>query len=498
MARILLALLLAFVAAPAAAYSVRLTWQASIGPIAAANYNVYRNGVKIGTVPVPGFVDTNLPGGVTYTYSVTAVAGGGAESAPTAASVTTLNGNYHYVRPGGIGLANGSSWANAWDVTAIQWGSVAAGDTVWIAGGTYSGNIRLYDSGSNGGPVAGAGAGQNQLVYIRWASDATNHYDAGWNIAWDAQVIVTGIGLGGQYAVVDGQVPNGIFVFLNDCPSQNCSGIGTAGPTTGLTIRYVEVSGPCGSSGCAMQGDPRSIDLNNFNGSDYDVQTNLTIQHANLHGACNGIWSAKSVNLIVEYSRIADIIETIVGCHENVIINQNTTGTLRFSEITNWATEGILSCPTNACNSSWDVYGNVWHDPKATGSFPRVVATQNGVGGVYKFYNNTFVNIPFLCYSDENSGAGFGAGSAAFNNLYIGNNFAACGFPAAVAEDYAYSDQALTETHGQGSAANPFISSSNFRLKFNTNAGIILAPPYNTDFDGYLRSTWSRGAYEFR
>src|SRR5437763_886648 len=46
-----------------------------------------------------------------------------------------------FVRPNGAtyGSGNGSSWTNAWSgFSSIAWGSVACGDTIWIAGGTYT------------------------------------------------------------------------------------------------------------------------------------------------------------------------------------------------------------------------------------------------------------------------------------------------------------------------------------------------------------------------
>lgn len=44
-----------------------------------------------------------------------------------------------YVDRGATGSNNGQSWANAWNnTTSINWGSVTAGDTIYIAGGSYS------------------------------------------------------------------------------------------------------------------------------------------------------------------------------------------------------------------------------------------------------------------------------------------------------------------------------------------------------------------------
>jgi hypothetical protein len=211
------------------------------------------------------------------------------------------------------------------------------------------------------------------------------------------------------------------------------------------------------------------------------------------------MWSAHSANGIIEHSRFADSVST-TSCHQNVLINQDSTGmAFRYNEVTNWMVEGILSCPSGSCSSSWDIYGNIWHDPN-TSSYPRFLATQNGTGGVYHIYNNTFVNIPFICYSNENNGAGLASGSAAYNNLYFGNVFGDCGVP--MGEDYAYSDQSISEAHGQGNAANIFVNSSaqsvgGYNITKHTNAGNNLGAPYNIDYSGNTRVNWDRGAYEF-
>lgn len=55
-----------------------------------------------------------------------------------------------YVRPNGgnYGSEDGSDWSNAFDgFNDVQWGSgtgkVGAGDTLWIAGGTYTQYLSL-------------------------------------------------------------------------------------------------------------------------------------------------------------------------------------------------------------------------------------------------------------------------------------------------------------------------------------------------------------------
>src|ERR1035438_10327924 len=49
-----------------------------------------------------------------------------------------------YVRKGASGSSNGTSWTNAWnELSSINSSSVACGDTVWLAGGTYTTNLTV-------------------------------------------------------------------------------------------------------------------------------------------------------------------------------------------------------------------------------------------------------------------------------------------------------------------------------------------------------------------
>ncbi len=409
------------------------------------------------------------------------------------AVTANLHAATYFVRSGASG--NGTSWANAWaSPGSISWSQLNAGDTVCIAGGTYTAAIKTGKSGIAGKPIT---------IKRALASDGTcGSGTIGWSSSYDAQVVITGIFLQNDYVTIDGGVWNGITMTQKNCASGDCAPIGVGGPTNGVALRYIESAGPCGSTACnGGAGDPRNVDLNYWTGSTYALQQNFLFQYLNLHGACNNMWIANAANGIIEHSRFADSVSTS-SCHENVIIAMNSSNmTFRYNEVTNWLVEGILFCPTSACGTiSWDIYGNIWHDA-ATGSYPRFLATQNGTYGPFHIYNNTFVKAgSYACYSNENSGAGLATGSTAYNNLYYGNSFADCGFP--MGEDYAYSDESLSETHGQGKASNPFDDYSaktvaGYNLTLHTNPGLSLGSPYNIDYNGNTRTNWDRGAFEY-
>jgi hypothetical protein len=68
---------------------VNLSWLASTDNVGVAGYNVFRNGVKIGTVNGTSFSDSGLIATTTYTYSVSAFDVKGNISAQASVSVTT-------------------------------------------------------------------------------------------------------------------------------------------------------------------------------------------------------------------------------------------------------------------------------------------------------------------------------------------------------------------------------------------------------------------------
>jgi hypothetical protein len=96
-----LALLLASVTFLPAA-DVRLNWNPTtdIGPSGLANYNIYRDGIKIGTSTTTSFVDSSAIPGTQYRYTISAVDHAGNESAQSAPFVITTSGINPVEKPG--------------------------------------------------------------------------------------------------------------------------------------------------------------------------------------------------------------------------------------------------------------------------------------------------------------------------------------------------------------------------------------------------------------
>jgi hypothetical protein len=426
--------------------------------------------------------------------------------------VANLHATTYFVRSGASG--NGTSWANAWgNVTSISWSSLNAGDTVCIAGGSY-GTITTAKSGASGNPIT---------IKRASASDTTcGSSTAGWSSSYDAQVVLTGLTLSSNYVTVDGNgMQNGFTMNLpaSMCSGgNNCSVLNFGASTTGVTLRYIESSGPCGGAGAVGatdcnggNGDPRNLDMDVWSGSTWEPQNNFLGQYLNLHGSCANVYfSAGSATF--ENSRFADSVNNDNGCHENIIIGGESgiNLTLSYNEMTNWNTEGILLCPTNPCPASTlTMYGNVFHDPSQnTAHYPRIFAIQNSSTVALQVYNNDFINIPYMCYSSE--GGVLSSGSVAYNNLYFndgsnGTPFGNCGWASPMTEDYGVSDIANGETHGQTGIKSSLFSNysaatvAGYDLATNTNAGMNLNTIFTLDYAGndYSTSAWSRGAYQY-
>jgi hypothetical protein len=404
----------------------------------------------------------------------------------------------YFVRSGASG--NGTSWAQAWGtVSGISWSSLNAGDTVCVAGGTYSGLLTVAKGGTSSTPIIVKRA----LTVDPVCGSST----AGWSSAYDSQAVIGGIVLNNSYVVIDGSVWHGFKIIMGSVDS-TYYGIGTGGPNSYITLRNIEVSGPCngtGDSTCispGTSGDPRGLGTIHWNGSSYDASNNLTVQYVDLHGQCDGFYPVNTTNLLFEHSRIADTLMLPNGgytCHDNAVIaQQNTNAVFRYNEITNWNVEGMLFNPNGNWPETWDIYGNVFHDPQPT-SYNRIIEVQYGSSGPYHFYNNTIVGGTYIC-SNATNGGSWASGTVFYNNLYYGNNYADCA-AGGVTEDYAYSDKTLSEGHGQGRAPNPFLNYSantvaGYNLSAPTNAGLDLGSPYNVDYNGNTRVKWDRGAFE--
>ena len=294
----------------------------------------------------------------------------------SAASAATF-----YVRAGATGANNGSDWANAWSsVSAVRNASLAAGDTVYVAAGTY-GALTVNRSGAAGSPIT-----------IKRATGATHGTDTGWSSGYDGKVVLDGngdlcaicIGDSNQanYITVDGATRYGIVA------KNAYHGVRTRGPSSmahNLTLRYLDI----GDAGAGK------------------------MQEDGIQGAGN--------NLVLEKSYIHDNDD--ISTHgDGIQWFEGDNVTMRYNVFKNNGQQMMLT--ETAWGSDYvtnlNVYYNVFYN--------RGGAHYNGISkklcppsGQWKFYNNTWdLEAASSGYEDELfSGAGSCKAMVFANNAVI-------------------------------------------------------------------------------
>jgi hypothetical protein len=415
-----------------------------------------------------------------------------------------VQGASFFVRPTQQGAANGSDWNNAWGLAGINWASVNAGDTVWLAGGTYT---QAFTAGKSGT------AGSRIYVKRATAGDSTATGAAGWSAGFDTQVIVTneatststfvglkwdaGAGLG-SYVTIDGRTTNGISLRVSDqtTPSDNwpasiCCWFNTT--VNSVVLTNIEFASVGGASGYPFVAASTGIYVNGSG-----TKSNVVVTHCKFRDMVQAIQIGTTANdWTIEHSEFANMYPTLPGGaalqHDNIVWAQGTTGfTFRYNRVHNWATEGLLLTGTG--NGRWDIYGNLWYDSQSTG---RIIETQANNGPAY-FYQNTCVNVP-----------GFGIRLfSGTSTIYVTNNiFFNCGVVDPTTKNYNLYSGTTSEPNGIGNAASGIFQNyggKDYRIVSTTGAayprgsGVYLGSPYTTDYAGNLfANPPSIGAYEY-
>lgn len=388
-----------------------------------------------------------------------------------------------YVRSGATGLNNGRDWINAWhDFDHVT--GVSAGDTVWIAGGTYVANLSPATSGT---PLS-------RIYYRRvMTADSVPASADSWSSSYDSKVIFSGANIRwsgniGDYVTIDGRIDGGIQVTASD--SDFGAGVIFTTANNGVTIQYVDMGGQAGDTIHTFNYDASSLYINN--------STNLTIAHCRIHGSVNLIKMLSATNATFEYNKIYNnLVANSATWHPNMIISTGgQTVTFRYNETYNWMTEGIMMY---GAPQAWYVYGNIWHDSFGS-SYGRVLEAQEQTHTVY-FYNNTVKGV-WAGIRTANGGS-WSPSSVARNNIFwnvasissLGSN-----------DDYNFTDTSVAGSHSINGGSNPFVGTGNLHIVstigavYPRNKGVALSSGYAIDMDGNARGgdgTWDIGAFEF-
>ena len=407
------------------------------------------------------------------------------------------------MRPGSTGANSGSDWNNAWSGSSISWSKVAAGDTVWLAGGSYSSGLSISKSGA---------AGNTIKIYRATGSDAAPKAAAGWSSSFDSQVQLPGTGLyipSASHITVDGRTQYGILITISKGGGYGIQA-GTTGVTSSdLTFRNIDVLGPYGSNGGQVIGWKMSPSTNTL--------SDLLFDHCRIRGVGTGLHCLAS-NVTVQYCTIQDVAPEYSGAHPDVMYCYPSPNmTWRYNSIINCTVDGVFFEYGGAVN--FNFYGNLYYS-----TTNHLIAFKQGdTYGPVHIYNNTFQGANTSSYGYLTAtGATMVAGSQVYNNIFYNAYNGLSGF-SNIASDYnAYGYTSIggfswpsRETHSFTFAGIPFVSLpphttpatiGNFHLLPALQAlfqrGITLAQDgyVNKDMDGNTRGAhgaWYVGAYEY-
>jgi hypothetical protein len=433
-----------------------------------------------------------------------------------------------YVRPSAAGSNNGTSWANAWSMSSLNsnWASVKPGDTVWLAGGTYTTGMHCTQSGAAGSVIS---------IMRPRTTDAAPTASAGWSASFDSQVIVDPGNSSdpvwwdklnaGSYLTFDGRVDSGIRFYVDPSATYNLPGAVAfrpgCGGQTNITFSNIDMAGPQPSS--AQYNQPASTSpllVFTYNGSTYLTISNILIQHCRLHGGVDCVNSTGLINSTIQYSQLYDTSSSNSAYHSNFMELHNSGNiTFRYNNVHDWQVEGFFflsAGPSGA--STWWIYGNVFHDcSNVVGRIMELEGGNNQVNGPIYVYNNTFYNVPLAIFS----GAGSSPGSYATSSSAMNNIFWDCGGVFQRwngTHDYNYYGGGNSveggEAHGvNGAGASTFVqpvgdTNANFQIvstvasNYPRNKGAVLTSNgfINVDMLGTTRGSdgaWDIGAYEY-
>jgi hypothetical protein len=365
-----------------------------------------------------------------------------------------------YVRPAAQGGATGKDWNNAWSISGIAWGSVNAGDTIWLAGGSYSSGITVSASGAAGNPIN---------IKKVLSSDSVPARASGWNSAFDSQVQLPGnIGISipsSSHIAIDGRIQYGILIkipFAGGYGVECDPGRGVGKPVIDLTFKNIDILGPY-----ASVSNPAPAASYGFKISPSDgTLSNVLIDHCRIRGCPMGLHCLVS-NLTVQYSVVQDVWPAWGGTnsdHPDVMYCYPSPNMIwRYNSIINCEADGMFFEFGGA--DHFYFYGNVYYN-----TTNHMIFFKNGSSvsyGPFFIYNNTF-HAPGtgkyqFGYLSAN-GSSVVSGSRVFNNIFYNTQNSFSG-DSGVASDYnSYNYTSLggyswpsNEAHSFTFSSNPFV-----------------------------------------
>ena len=331
--------------------------------------------------------------------------------------LSSANASNWYVRPSAAGSANGSSWSNAWSLNGISWGNVAAGDTIWMAGGSYPG-FSFGQSGAAGKPIT--------LSRVR-SSDAVPVAAAGWSSSFDSQVVFSsGIVLSSvSYVTIDGHqwtppgLPKtyGMLIQNPGSPTDSTINVGVRmGSNT--TVRNVEIAGP-------------GYEVTKYETDGIIFDSGCLVSGCKVHDMDTLLKSwIGMANTTVEYTTLYNVGSIIVstpgvGPHPDSYYSSgaSTNLTVRYCVMANVVSEAFFFDMGGQTGTTF--YGNIFVQGNTVPAGSSAIQVKEGYSyGTFFLYNNTFVNWSkgVLLDDYDNPPPVISSSSVVQNNLFVNCN----------------------------------------------------------------------------
>ncbi len=400
------------------------------------------------------------------------------------------------VGPAPSGDASGSDWNNqkAWG------GTPSRGDTWYLADGTYSGKV--FDAPESG----------STLISIKKATTADHGPSAGFTSdLGDGQAAFTdAIQFESAHWVFDGQTGGGPgswasgfgFKITSTDDAMAIIRIGYSADADDITVRHVDLEG---KGSVSDQGGGYSNDAVAIYGA-----ANVTLSYAWIHGAGRCPFFIDTADSVFEQVYVESYFGS-ASVHSEVASIWSFAGlpigdiTFRHNLITHIiSTGGLMFDNSSNPDSHLYVYGNVFYKPPGD-TWDQANGVIGGwTGGNNEEMHNVWVDNNSFIGIDQSSLStlpNIASGSRAQNNLWYDSDPPSFSkFPTHDSNHFVSSGNVQGEANGTSSpGGDPFVSVAglDFTLLANTEPGIDLGPPFDVDGLGHVRTTWTRGAYEF-
>ena len=298
-----------------------------------------------------------------------------------------------YVNKAAGGSNNGTSWTNAWtDFGSINFSTVACGDTIWVAAGTYTGSMTWSKVCTSGNVLTISSVLSTDTVPTSAPGYSSSYaypnqvVNNNGSISWSSSYIT----MDGRMGDAQSGIPYGIqYLYTGNSAKAICMqgpcGNNTTVSAVGNTIRHVELNGPSCVTGGTCTGNTWGITDNGYTNT---TDTNTVIDHCWVHRFAEVLRFYETTNITVEYSYIGEDVTANTADHEDLVYLSNPVNGMTMIGNTWYSSgnDGIFMDNGGATNVVF--VNNVFqHWGSWSLSFGKT-----GTCGPYIVVNNTFAN----------------------------------------------------------------------------------------------------------